>query len=49
MLNTIEANPVLFKINKYNEFFNPLDEVLQVEIDHFNDFITHLKMILIIY
>ena len=38
MLNTTEANPVLFKINKYNELFNPLDECLQVEINNFNNF-----------
>ena len=43
LLNTTEANQALFKINKYNELFNPLDEVLQVEIDHFNDFITNLE------
>ena len=43
LLNTTEANQVLFKINKYNELFNPLDECLQVEIDHFNKFITNLE------
>ena len=43
LLNTTEANQALFKINKYNELFNPLDEVLQGEIDHFNEYITHLE------
>ena len=43
LLNTTEANPVLFKINKYNELFNPLDECLQKEIDHFNNYITKLE------
>jgi hypothetical protein len=44
LLNTTEANPVLFKVNKYNELFNPLDECLQVEINAFNDFITKLEV-----
>ena len=43
LLNTTEANPALFKINKYNELFNPLDECLQKEIDHFNNYITRLE------
>jgi len=43
LLNTTEANQALFKINKYNELFNPLDECLQFEIDHFNKFITNLE------
>ena len=43
LLNTTEANQVLFKINKYNELFNPLDEVLTVEIDNFNNFIQKLE------
>ena len=43
MLNTTEANPVLFKINKYNELFNPLDECLQVEINNFNNFLAKLE------
>ena len=43
LLNTTEANPALFKINKYNELFNPLDEVLQGEINHFNNFIQNLE------
>ena len=42
LLNLSEANPVLFKINKYNELFNPLDECLQVEMNTFNDFLTKL-------
>ena len=42
MLNTTEANPVLFKVNKYNELFNPFDECLQVEINHFNDFLAKI-------
>ena len=42
LLNTTEANPVLFKLNKYNELFNPLDECLQVEINTFNNFLTKL-------
>ena len=43
LLNTTEANQVLFKINKYNELFNPLDECLKVEIDHFNNYINKLE------
>ena len=43
LLNTSEANPVLFKINKYNELFNPLDECLQVEMNNFNNFLTRLE------
>ena len=43
LLNTTEANPVLFKLNKYNELFNPLDECLQVEINNFNEFLTALE------
>ena len=43
LLNTTEANQVLFKINKYNELFNPLDECLQKEIDYFNNFINNLE------
>ena len=43
MLNTTEANPVLFKVNKYNELFNPLDECLQVEINNFNNFLAKLE------
>ena len=42
MLNTTEANPVLFKVNKYNELFNPFDECLQKEINHFNDFLAKI-------
>ena len=36
ILNIADANPTLFKVNKYNELFNPLDECLQKEIDFFN-------------
>ena len=43
LLNTTEANPVLFKVNKYNELFNPLDECLQVEINNFNNFLTNIE------
>ena len=43
LLNTTEANQVLFKINKYNELFNPLDECLQKEIDSFNDYINKIE------
>ena len=43
LLNTTDANQVLFKINKYNELFNPLDEILQLEIDHYNNFIGKLE------
>ena len=43
LLNTTEANQVLFKINKYNELFNPLDECLQVEIDSFNNYINRIE------
>ena len=43
LLNTTEANPALFKLNKYNELFNPLDECLQVEINNFNEFLTKLE------
>ena len=41
-LNTADANPVLFKVNKFNELFNPLDECLQKEIDSFNNYINSL-------
>jgi hypothetical protein len=43
LLNTTEANQVLFKINKYNELFNPLDECLQKEIDSYNDYINRVE------
>ena len=33
LLNTTEASSTLFKINKYNELFNPLDECLTKEIE----------------
>ena len=42
MLNTTEANNVLFKINKYNELFNPLDECLTKEINNYNNFLNLL-------
>ena len=52
-LNTADTNPSLFKVNKYNEFLNPLDECLQKEIDTYNSYITfilkeieNIKMIL---
>jgi len=41
-LNTADANPILFKVNKFNELFNPLDECLQKEIDGFNKYINKL-------
>ena len=43
LLNTTDANQALFKINKYNELFNPLDECLQKEIDCFNNFIYKIE------
>ena len=43
-LSTQEANPVLFKINKYNEFFNPLDAILQNEITEYNKYINDLAV-----
>ena len=42
LLNTTEASSTLFKINKYNELFNPLDECLTQEINAFNTFLTNL-------
>ena len=42
LLNTTEASTTLFKINKYNELFNPLDECLTNEIKAFNNFLTGL-------
>ena len=42
LLNTTEASSTLFKINKYNELFNPLDECLTSEINSFNKFLTSL-------
>jgi len=42
MLNTTEANNVLFKVNKYNELFNPLDECLTQEINNYNNFLSSL-------
>jgi hypothetical protein len=41
-LSTQEGNPVLFKINKYNELFNPLDGILQHEISEYNQYIADL-------
>ena len=43
-LSTQEGNPVLFKINKYNEFFNPLDAILQNEISEYNKYINDLEI-----
>ena len=42
MLNTTEANNALFKVNKYNELFNPLDECLTKEINNYNNFLSSL-------
>jgi len=42
MLNTTEANNALFKVNKYNELSNPLDECLTQEINNYNNFLTSL-------
>ena len=42
LLNTTEASSTLFKINKYNELFNPLDECLTKEINAFNKFVSTL-------
>ena len=42
MLNTTEANNALFKVNKYNELSNPLDECLKQEINNYNNFLTSL-------
>ena len=41
-LNTADANPALFKVNKFNELFNPLDKCLQLEIDSFNLYINNI-------
>ena len=41
-LNTTDANPILFKVNKFNELFNPLDECLQKEIDSFNYYVSNI-------
>ena len=42
-LNTTDANPILFKVNKFNELFNPLDECLQKEIDNFNNYVSNIS------
>ena len=42
LLNTTEASSTLFKINKYNELFNPLDECLTQEINSYNKFLSDL-------
>ena len=42
LLNTTEASSTLFKINKYNELFNPLDECLTQEINAYNKFLSDL-------
>ena len=39
-LNITDANPALFKLNKFNEYFNPLDECLQTEIDNYNKYLS---------
>ena len=41
-INTADANPILFKVNKFNELFNPLDECLQKEIESFNSFTNNI-------
>ena len=43
-LSTQECNPVLFKINKYNELFNPLDGILQNEITSYNNYLNDLTL-----
>ena len=42
LLNTTEASSTLFKINKYNELFNPLDECLTQEINSFNIYLNSI-------
>ena len=42
LINISEANSSLFKLNKYNELFNPLDECLKQEINSFNIYLTDL-------
>ena len=42
LLNTTEASSTLFKINKYNELFNPLDECLTKEINSYNKYLSGL-------
>ena len=42
LLNTTEANSSLFKVNKYNELFNPLDECLTQEIESYNNYLNNL-------
>ena len=39
-LSITEANPALFKINKFDEFFNPFDESLQTEIENYNNYLS---------
>ena len=41
-LNTTDANPILFKVNKFNELFNPFDACLQKEIDTFNMYLNKI-------
>ena len=43
-LSTQESNQALFKINKYNELFNPLDASLQNEITSYNNYINNLTI-----
>ena len=42
LIYILEANSSLFKLNKYNELLNPLDECLKQEINSFNLFLTDL-------
>ena len=39
-LNTSDASPTLFKVNKFNELINPLDECLRKEINIFNNYLN---------
>ena len=39
-LNTADASPSLFKVNKFNELLNPLDECLRKEISSFNEYLN---------
>ena len=39
-LSITEANPALFKINKFDELFNPFDESLKSEIDSYNNYLN---------
>jgi hypothetical protein len=41
-LSTNEGNPALFKINKLNDYFNPMDKTLKKEIKYYNRYLTFI-------